>query len=347
MNLKELAEALSLSPTTVSRALNGYPEVSESTRQRVVAAAEAMNYRPSARARSLALGRAMAIAHVLPRSQHHEMVNPVFTDFIAGAAEVYHEAGYSMVLSLASTTDEEAIYRDLAAQRSVDGIIVHAPSISDSRIALLQDIGLPFVVHGRHSEGPQDYSWVDVNNRRAFGRATEHLIDLGHVRISLINGLEDMDFASRRRSGYERALTQRGIKIDPSIMASDEMTETYGYEQAKRMLALACPPTAFVVSSIISAFGIRRAVEEAGLKLGRDVSVITHDDDLSYFRNDQGVPVFTAVRSSVREAGRRAADILTRLIDNDISQPARHLLEVDFVLGQSTGPVPALERTSI
>ena len=102
MNLKELAKALSLSPTTVSRALNGYPEVSEATRQRVMAAAEKMNYRPSARARSLALGRTMSIAHIIPLSTRHEMVNPIFTDFIAGASEVYHAAGYSMVLSLAS-----------------------------------------------------------------------------------------------------------------------------------------------------------------------------------------------------------------------------------------------------
>ena len=76
------------------------------------------------------------------------------------------------------------------------------------------------------------------------------------------------------------------------------------------MLAQRSPPTAFLCSSIISAFGVRRAVDEAGLKLGRDVSVITHDDDLSYLQNGADDPIFTALRSSVREAGRRAAEML-------------------------------------
>lgn len=347
MNLKELAKALSLSPTTVSRALNGYPEVSEATRQRVMAAAEKMNYRPSARARSLALGRTMSIAHIIPLSTRHEMVNPIFTDFIAGASEVYHAAGYSMVLSLASPEDETRLYRDLAAQRSVDGIIVHAPAVADKRIDLLHEIDMPFVVHGRQSEGDTRYSWVDVNNRRAFERATDHLIDLGHRRIGLINGLEHMDFAARRRQGYEKALKGRGITPDTALMASDEMTEMYGYDEARRMLALPDPATAFLTSSMISAIGVRRAVEEAGMKLGRDVSLITHDDDLSYFRNDQTVPIFTAVRSSVREAGRRAARMLTGHINGDVPAPASELLEVEFVLGQSTGPAPQMAEQTL
>jgi LacI family transcriptional regulator len=87
MNLKELALKLGLSPTTVSRALNGYPEVNEVTRERVVAAAKRHNYRPNTRAIRLATGRAMAIGHVIPVASKHEMVNPIFADFIAGAGE--------------------------------------------------------------------------------------------------------------------------------------------------------------------------------------------------------------------------------------------------------------------
>ena len=87
MNLKQLAESLGVSQTTVSRALNGYPEVSEKTRARIVAAAKAHNYSPSTRAKSLATGRAMAIGHVIPISNNSEIVNPIFADFIAGAGE--------------------------------------------------------------------------------------------------------------------------------------------------------------------------------------------------------------------------------------------------------------------
>ena len=110
MNLKDLATLLRLSQTTVSRALNGYPEVSEATRQRVAAAAEKHNYRPNTRAKGLATGRSMAIGHVIPISSQHEMVNPVFGDFIAGAGEAHAAAGYDMVLSLVQDSQEERVY---------------------------------------------------------------------------------------------------------------------------------------------------------------------------------------------------------------------------------------------
>jgi LacI family transcriptional regulator len=344
MNLKELARELSLSQTTVSRALNGYPEVSDSTRRRVVEAAERLNYRPNTRARSLATGRAMSIGHVIPLSDRQEMLNPIFADFIAGAGETYHRNGYDMVLSVVSDGEEPAAYRELAAKRSIDGLIVHAPRTVDPRIALLKDIGLPFVVHGRVSTGDLTFNWVDVNNRRAFERATEFLIDLGHRRIALINGRESMDFAARRRDGYVRALKSRGIATDTDLLRSDEMTEGYGYTAAQQFLALRDPPTAILVSSIIPANGVRRAIEAQGLRLGHDVSVITYDDDLSYFRNVEDVPVFTSVRSSVREAGRQAAAMLLDLIAGKCEAPQSHLMEADLTIGLSTGPAPGFRQ---
>lgn len=340
MNLKQLSHTLGLSQTTVSRALNGYPEVAEATRQRVHQAAAKYNYSPNTRARGLATGRAMAVGHVIPVSSRHEIVNPVFADFIAGAGEAYLKHGLDMVISVVPDDAEERAYRTLASKGSVDGIIVHGPRSQDARIALLQEIGLPFVVHGRASGEAADYDWVDVNNRRAFQRATEFLIDLGHARIALINGLEVMDFASRRLGGYRHALETRGLALDPVLIRSDEMTESYGYDSARQMLALAEPPTAFLSSSIITTLGIRRAIEEAGLRLARDISVITHDDDLSYLRNGGDVPTFTATRSSVRLAGRLCAERLIAIIGNPDTAPQQHLLEAALTVGQSTGPVP-------
>ncbi|EEW25528.1 substrate-binding domain-containing protein [Rhodobacter ferrooxidans] len=340
MNLKELARKLDLSPTTVSRALNGYPEVNEETRARVAAAARRYNYAPNSRAIRLATGKAMAIGHVIPIAARHEIVNPVFADFIAGAGETYSRSGYDMVLTVVPDMDEERVYRELKARGTVDGIILHAPRLQDARLALLTEIGFPFVVHGRVTEATLPYSWVDVNNRRAFLRATEFLLDLGHRRIGLINGLEFMDFAFRRRSGFEQALAARGLTPDPALMASDEMTETAGYRAASRMLGLAAPPTALLVSSMISAIGARRAIQDRGLTLGRDVSVIIHDDELSYLRNGEAVPIYTATRSSVREAGRLAAQMLLDIIADPASAPQQRLLEAELIIGQSTGPAP-------
>ena len=340
MNLKELASVLGLSPTTVSRALNGYPEVSEATRSRVRAAASRHSYRPDSRAIRLATGRAMAVGHVIPLGTRHEMVNPVFADFIAGAGETYAAAGYDMVISMVGNAEEERAYRELRSRGAVDGVIVHAPQVDDARIPLLRDLGLPFVVHGRSSGVEAPYSWVDVNNRRAFQRATEFLLDLGHRRIGLVNGLERLDFAARRRRGYVDALGERGIPEDEGLMASDEMTETKGHAAALAMLRGPDPPTALLAASIISGTGVRRAVEERGLSMGRDVSVIIHDDALSYMTNGAAVPIFTATRSSVREAGRRAASHLLDLISGAVAGPVQTLLEADLIIGRSTGPAP-------
>ncbi|MGG7645753.1 LacI family DNA-binding transcriptional regulator [Rhodovulum sp. YNF3179] len=341
MNLKALSEKLGLSPTTVSRALNGYPEVSDATRRRVLDAARRYHYRPNTRAKSLATGRTMSIGHVIPLSTKHEMVNPIFADFIAGAGETYSRAGYDMSLSVVRDEDEARVYRELAQNRSVDGIIVHGPRVDDPRIGLLQELGLPFVVHGRASETGAGYSWLDVNNRRAFARATRFLLDLGHRRIGLVNGIETMSFAHRRRLGHEDALSAAGIGPDPALMRAGEMTEPYGHAAAREMLELDRPPTAFLTSSFLAAMGVRRALEDRGLKPGRDVSILTHDDVLSYLANEGDVPLYTAVRSSVRAAGRRCAEMLLDIVTDPDHAPIQEIWEAELVLGQSTGPAPA------
>ncbi len=340
MKLKDLSELLNLSQTTVSRALNGYPEVSEATRRRVREAAETHGYRPNVRARSLATGRAMAIGHVIPLSSKHEMMNPVFTDFVAGAGEVYAAQGYDMLLTIVADNLQEQAYRELKTKGSVDGIILHSPKLAEDRIHLLNEIGIPYVVHGRASDSDEPYAWVDMNNTHAFRRATDLLLDLGHRRIALINGLRDMDFAIRRATGFEEAFAARGLTVDPALIAGEEMTESYGHDAARSLLALDDPPTAFLVSSIITALGVRRALEEVGLRPGRDVSIVTHDDDLSYLQNRGDVPMFTATRSSVRDAGRHAAAMLIEMVENPDAGLSQRLLEAELILGQSTGPRP-------
>ena len=340
INLKELAEKLGLSQTTVSRALNGYPEVNEATRHRVQQAAVEFNYRPNSRAKSLATGRAMMIGHVIPISNQHEMVNPVFGDFVAGASRTYAHHGYDMMFTRVEDGNEEAAYRLLKAKGSVDGVIIQGPSINDKRIPMLHALELPFVVHGRSTETETPYTWVDVNNTRAFRRATEFLLDLGHRRVALINGLEHMDFARRRRNGYVAALENAGITLDPDLMVAGEMTEVIGHHSMRDMLKLDNPPTAVLTASMISALGVRRAIDEAGLTIGRDVSVITHDDDLSYLKNGENVPIFTATRSSVRKAGELLAELLIDHIADPSLSPQNKLLEAELVVGRSTGPAP-------
>ena len=341
MSLRRLAEDLGLSQTTVSRALNGYPEVSETTRHRVQAAAREIGYAPNMRARALATGRAYAVGHVIPAASQHEIVNPVFADFIAGAGTVYEAAGYDMVLTLVPDGDVAEAYRRLAARGRVDGVIVQAPAPEDPRIAILTDLGLPFVVHGRASRCIRPYSWYDIDNRQACRDLTAHLAAYGHRRIALLNGPAELDFAQRRSEGYSDALAAAGLGFDGTLVHHDQMTEFFGYSTAARMLGGPQPPTAFVTASLLVAWGVRRACEERGLTLGRDVSIATHDDGLSYLPNGaRDAPLFTATRAPVGEAGRACATMLLQLIGKPDSAPLTALSESPLVCGPSTGPAP-------
>lgn len=146
MNLKELSELLNLSQTTVSRALNGFPEVSERTRERVQKAAKQNNYAPNKAARGLATGQALSIGHVISTTNQNEMVNPVFGDFVAGVGEVYSKHGYKMLLSIVPPgEDEYQVYRELKAQSTVDAVVVQSPSVDDGRIEFLNKLGIPLL----------------------------------------------------------------------------------------------------------------------------------------------------------------------------------------------------------
>ena len=123
-------------------------------------------------------------------------------------------------------------------------------------------------------------------------------------------------------------------------MASDEMTEHYGYSTTLKLLLHPQPPTAILTASMLAAIGVRRAIQERGLTMGRDISVITHDDELSYLRNGQEEPLFTATRSSVRAAGFIVAQFLIDQIEGKAERPPTRLLEAELLVGGSTGPAP-------
>lgn len=338
MKLKELSRLLDLSATTVSRALNGYPEVNAETRARVLAAARRHGYAPNQMARRLATGKAMTIGHVVSISQ--EVINPIFAEFIHGAGETYSALGYDMLVPIVPVDGEAAAYEALARHRKVDGVIVHGPLQHEPRVDLLQRLGLPFLMHGRDDRPEDAYPWLDINNRRAFVQATELLLDLGHQRIALLNGPPGQSFVLRRRSGFEEALAARGLAPDPRLMRNGEMTEPYGHAAAREMLLGPEPPTAFLVSATTIALGVLRAVRELDLEPGRDVSIVTHDDQLAYLANDGEPPLFAATTSSIRAAGRRAAEMLVALIDDPAGAPRQELWEVGITLGRSTGPAP-------
>ena len=339
MNLKELAKHVGLSQTTVSRALNGYPEVGGATRKRVTEAAAELGYRPNAHARRLATGRSHAIGYVFP-SDRTLMIDPLFSDFVAGAAEIYAPQGFETLLHAGGHEDEMAVYKRFAEDGAVDGVVVQGPHVSDPRVALLNDLKIPYIVHGRLNTTETGYGWLDIDNRGAFKKAARLLTDLGHTKIALLNGQEKLTYALHRRQGYEAALADSGIGANPSNIFSGLMTEENGYREAKRMLQQKNRPTALLISSMLMVSGTIRACHELALRIGKDVSLISHDDSLPFMNAEGLVPSLTTTTSSIRNAGSRVAELLLARIENPAGPLPSELWNVDLIVRGSTGPVP-------
>ncbi len=338
MKLKDLADRLGLSQTTVSRALNGYPEVSEATRRRVLEAAQRYHYRPNPSARRLATGRAGAVGTVLP-TDRNLLVDPHFVEFLAGVGERLVEDEMDIVLSPARAGDETGTYRRIVAGHRVDALILSGPLYEDERVSLLTELGLPFVVHGRTMINAP-YAWLDIDNEGAFRRATSHLLDLGHTRIALINGSTRFTYAVHRERGFRAAFAARGLTPDPNLIGEGPMTDDVGYRLTERVFAVEPRPTAFLVSSMMLAFGCVRVIRAAGLTLGRDVSLIAHDDVFPFLNADRMVPPLTTVRSPIRAAGTRVAEMLVDLIAGRPPETVHELWPVELVIRASTGPAP-------
>ncbi|WP_417308246.1 substrate-binding domain-containing protein [Devosia sp.] len=334
MKLKDLASELGLSPTTVSRALNGFPEVSEITRRRVSEAALRLGYRANSNARRLATGQSGAIGIVLPLGPAQNF-GPHTSEFLSGLGERLAQFELDIVVAPLDDDDEMPVYTRLAASKRVDGVVLLSPSVKDPRIAGLNALRLPFVLHGR-TETDLPHAWLDIDNIGAFHRATSHLIDLGHRHIALVNGPPHQTFAAHRERGYREAMLERGLVSNPALIGGGRLTDESGFRLAQRFLDQTPRPTAFLASSMMTALGVFRAIRSAGLELGRDISMIAHDDVFPYLNADNMVPTMSTTRSSIRAAGARSADLLLQMIAGKPPEEIGELWPVELVLREST-----------
>lgn len=342
MNLKQLADLLSLSQTTVSRALNGYPEVAEETRLRVEAAAKRHGYRPNPSARRLATGKAGMIGYVMPTGTTVD-IDPHFVEFLSGLGDYARSHELDLALSPTTVDDEETTYRRVVANKQVDAVYVSAPRPQDRRVRLLEHLGFPYIVHGRSEGVDFDYPFLDIDNEGAFHDAAKLLAQLGHARIALINGDNSQTFAIHRERGLRRALAGAGLRLADRDLHSLAMTEENGYRAAHALLARADRPTAIVCSSLLQALGVFRAVRDLGLSVPRDLSLISHDDVFPFLK-PEGFPVpLTTTRSAIRAAGARIAERLAARIAGIENEPHGEIWKVDLVVRGSVAPAPVLE----
>ena len=336
-NLKEFARALGLSPTTVSRALAGYPDVSEATRQRVIEAAREAGYEPDPAARRLATGRARAVGMIIPFGANR-LGNPRFVDVVGGLASSLAERDLDLMILAARPGAELDTYRRHVAGRTVDALIVADTLMDDPRIAFLLEARFPFVAYGRtQSEVP--YPWFDFDNEAGARIAVHRLITLGHRRIALIHGPRSVSFVTQRRAGFMKAMAEGGLPIEPARMIEAALDRDAGRRAMMTLLAHHDRPTAVVVDNNLAGVGAIRALTDAGLQAGRDISLIVYGviptDILLPYR-------ITAISHPTGEAtGQMIAQLVVGAIEGHPSDTLQRLEQPVLKAGDTDAPPPS------
>ena len=272
MNLKRLADLLGMSKTTVSRALNGYPEVNVRTRERVVAAAREAGYEANPLARGLAVGRTNVFGIIYPLLPA-DLGDAMFLHTVGGMTEALEARKMNFIIGPVSPGNELSAYEQIVRGRRVDGLVVSRTLVRDERIAYLSKAGFPFVAHGR-TVLDVPYAWFDYDNEAGIRLATGCLLAHGHQRIALLSAPLDMNFACQRRDAFVAALADAGLAADPRYLIADTIDRRSGYQAMQQLLACSPRPTAVIVDNHLSGVGAVRALLDAGVEIGKDMSVI-------------------------------------------------------------------------
>jgi LacI family transcriptional regulator len=337
VSLARIAHSLGISTTTVSRALGGFDDVALPTRARVAAEAARIGYRPNQVARRLRRGRSEAIGMVLPAAPG-QFDDPFFLRILAAVGPRLEQAGLDLLVTTARPgADEVSAYRHLAEGRRVDGVLLARTRRHDERITYLLDRGLPFVAHGRCEE-VRPFAYVDIDGEAACRAATERLIDFGHRRIGLINAAPGYMFAHFREAGWRAALRAAGLAEGPSAAA--EPTEENGFLRARAMLSGPDQPSALVCATDRLAVGALHALADAGLRAGREVSVIGYDDLPFATYTD---PPLTTMEQPIERAAARMVDMLLQLLGGASPVGMHELWPARLIPRASDGP-PAYDR---
>lgn len=336
VTLKNLAQHLELTESTVSRALNGYQDISASTRERVRHAAAELGYRANPTARRLATGCAEAVAFLMPTGRS-VLSEPFLGGLLQGLTTALAQRGWDLlVVQMPTGEDGAEMLGKLITSGKVSGVVLSRPFQIDDRIAVLRRSGFPFIVHGR-DRNHEHYAWFDVDSRAAFADAVDHLARLGHRRIGLIAASADLSLAKDRRDGYADGLSRNGLPIDPALITVAKMTDSGGEHAAYGLLSGEQPPTALLCTNDLQAIGALAAIRALGLQPGRDVSVIGYDGVWMGGHTD---PPLTTMAQPQAGSGQQLGDMLLAIIDGDPPAKQQILRQAELVCRQTDGPAP-------
>lgn len=333
VTIRDLARKLNLSITTVSRALDGYADVSEETRRRVIQAAEEMGYRPSYAARNLRKQRSGAIGYILPTASP-QFSDPFYTSFLTGLCDESAARHIDLLVASApaGTRAEQELYQRWVLSGRVDGMVLNRIRRQDWRIQFLEEQKMPFTGLGA-SLSSSRYPRVEVDERGGMARLTRHLIEKGHRRIAFIGGPAELNLQVERSSGYRQALQAAGIPLDPQLEVEGDLSEQRGYELSLRLLNLPEPPTALIGCNDLTALGAHRAALEMNLNIGEEIAIAGYD---GIPETEYTVPPITTLVQPTYEIARRLAGMLIDRINGELSGDPVVRIEPRLVLRASS-----------
>jgi LacI family repressor for deo operon, udp, cdd, tsx, nupC, and nupG len=329
-SIEDVARLAGVSIATVSRSLRGLPDVAQSTRARVLAAARELDYVASPFAARLASGRSATVGVVVP------FVNRWYFAEVLGAVEgVLNDANMDLLLyNLGDMAGRERFFRDLPVRKRVDAIIIATLVLTDAEMDALRSLKVPIGIIGVDHEG---FHSTRIDDRAGAATAVKHLIDLGHRRIGHVAGdkADPMRFTPphHRRRGYIDQLFQAGIEYDPSLEVLGYYTTQGGRSATEEMLSRSDRPTALFAESDEMAYGALVAIRRAGLNVPHDIAVVGFDDHASAALMD-----LSTIRQPVRE---QAEELTTRVLAaaaGDTAEPGSHVLPTELIVRGTTDP---------
>lgn len=337
VTIRELARLSGVSVGTVSRALNGYPDVSAETRERVAELARQLEYTPSATARALVLERSHLIGVFLETGEGHpDLQHPFFHGVLVGLKEQIGRAGYDLLLfAREGSPDGE---RDSLLKRSrhqnVDGVVLMGVDPADPEVLALLRSEIPCLGVDVELAGA-GAAHVISDNVAGAALAVAHLAGLGHDRIATITGMLDTHPGRDRLRGYREELQRRGLPYRDDYVAAGDYYFESGIAATRDLLATSEPPTAIFAASDLMAMGAIRAASEAGLKLPDELSIVGFDD-IPFAEHT--TPPLTTLRQDKQGLGAAAGEALVARIEGVDAPAPERTLPVELRERRSTAP---------
>lgn len=325
-NLADVARRAGVSTASVSRVLAGKPHVSDAVRQRVLAAVDALNFRPSRLARSLRAQRSHVLGLIISDIQ-----NPFFTSMVRAIEDVAYQHQYSLILCNADEDPaKEALYLDLMSAEKVAGVVISPTHEAAAACQRLMEVGIPVVAIDRRVNDLA-VDTVVVNNHQVTFTLISHLLADGHRRIGAVIGAPIVTTGQERRDGYLHALQAHGIEPAAELLRVGPPTLATGYRLVNELLDLPNPPTALFLGNNLLTIGALKAIHERDLHIPAEIALAAFDEmDWMVIK-----PALTVVAQPVYEMGRCAAELLLARIAEATRPIQEIVLQATVLVRQS------------